>query len=1115
MGRLLVSCVVRSSSLLCLVVVLIVAGVPTASALEPGPEVVIASAIASASSDTGDPGRPAVASDGTNYLVVTCRSLGSPSGLIGVTVSPAGAILRTFQIAPLQCPVERVAVAFDGTNYLVAFVPGGSVLGIRVSPDGTVLDGPSGFTIAGTSGGETNSSPAVAFDGANYLVVWSRYRYPAAWDISAARVSPDGAVLDQFPVSTAAGDPKAPSVAFDGINYLVAWSTSGDSDVYGARLSPAGVVLDPTGIAISTASGFQGQPQITFGAENYFVVWIDFRSDPRFPSGYGHVFGARVSPEGVLLDGPPSSGGVPIHTTPHAKANPVVAFDGTNYLVAWQVGAYPAAPPVGIFAARVSPAGQLLDGPSDTGAVLVSAPPCTTCKLVNPSLASSGEASLLAWVNNSETFGTSKDVMGMSVCPAIALDEPASPCFGLASADYVPLAPGTTWTYRPDDGTDFTSTVLEATVDVNGVATRVVLDDRDTSEELYTNDAGGIRLHRTFDPRTFIPGLGTVPLTTTFQPPIQLTRATMRVGTTVRSSGSAVTNLVLPGVGVLVLSYTASATLRALETVTVPAGTFEVVRLEVTITLSGYGVSDTSTTVFFAARSLGVVRRTTTDAEGTESIELVDTSARPVLTVRRAGTGSGSVTSVPDGIACGGDCSETFTRGATVTLTATPASDSEFAGWSGGGCSGTGSCTVTLGAGAAVTATFTSRFATLTIERTGAGSGIVTGASGAIACGGDCAETLDRGTAVTLTAIPSSGSVFAGWRGGGCGGTGECTLTVTGDTVVTATFAPMMFALSVTLTGTGGGAVTSAPAGITCGSDCTETLASGTTVTLTAESAAGSVFAGWSGACSGIGPCMVTMAGDQTVTARFVADRPDLVVTGLTAGSATARAGGRASVTTTLENRGGVEARRPMVWYFLSHDVTKDPSDLVLGHVRLRPIAPDAAVTRPTSVLLPRGIAPGTYVVVACASALPTPAASVETDRCRASDTTVTVRGPDLVVEDVTLGASSVRAGGRLSVVTVVRNAGNQTAGSPVVQLYLSVDPDRGPGDRPLPGPRLTGALAPGARTTITAHTAVSPSTTPGSYFVIACVVDRVRAPGGDETRSCRPSAAPVSVTSP
>jgi hypothetical protein len=77
------------------------------------------------------------------------------------------------------------------------------------------------------------------------------------------------------------------------------------------------------------------------------------------------------------------------------------------------------------------------------------------------------------------------------------------------------------------------------------------------------------------------------------------------------------------------------------------------------------------------------------------------------------------------------------------------------------------------------------------------------------------------------------------------------------------------FDLTVSKSGTG--TVTSSPAGINCGTDCTESLASGMVVTLTASPSLGYNFSGWAGDCSGTGTCTVTMNSAKNVIANFTA----------------------------------------------------------------------------------------------------------------------------------------------------------------------------------------------------------------------------------------------------
>ncbi len=247
------------------------------------------------------------------------------------------------------------------------------------------------------------------------------------------------------------------------------------------------------------------------------------------------------------------------------------------------------------------------------------------------------------------------------------------------------------------------------------------------------------------------------------------------------------------------------------------------------------------------------------------------TPATFALTVTRDGTGSGMVTASPAGVDCGTTCSASYAEGTTVTLLAVPAHGSLFTGWS-GACSGTGACRVTMTGARSVTATFDrGSIYTLTVARDGTGSGMVTSSPAGVNCGTTCSASFAEGTSVTLHAVPAHGSLFYGWSGPCSGGTAACVVTMTAARSVTATFnLGSISTLDVTRSGTGIGTVTSSPAGVNCGTICSASFASDTTVTLTATAATGSSFSGWSGACAGTAPtCTVPMTTERAVTATF------------------------------------------------------------------------------------------------------------------------------------------------------------------------------------------------------------------------------------------------------
>ena len=188
---------------------------------------------------------------------------------------------------------------------------------------------------------------------------------------------------------------------------------------------------------------------------------------------------------------------------------------------------------------------------------------------------------------------------------------------------------------------------------------------------------------------------------------------------------------------------------------------------------------------------------------------------------------------------------------------------------------------------------------TLTVNRTGAGTGTVVSAPAGITCGSVCSRTFGAGAVVTLTATAAAGSVFTGWSGGGCSGTGSCVVTIAGATTVSAGFSVPTSTLAVTRTGSGSGTITSVPSGIGCPVTCAAAYAPGTRVTLTAQADLGSIFGGWSGGgCSGTGTCTLTLGADTTVTATFVFQSFVLSVSTVGSGSVSSNPGGISCGTT-------------------------------------------------------------------------------------------------------------------------------------------------------------------------------------------------------------------------
>ena len=249
-------------------------------------------------------------------------------------------------------------------------------------------------------------------------------------------------------------------------------------------------------------------------------------------------------------------------------------------------------------------------------------------------------------------------------------------------------------------------------------------------------------------------------------------------------------------------------------------------------------------------------------------------SAQRQLTISKTGTGSGTVTSSPAGISCGAACSAIFLLNQPVTLTTTPTTGSHFSGWSGADDCANGQVTMATALGC--TAQFDLIYYPLLVLFPGTGTGTVTSSPAGINCGTDCQEDYPAFTTVTLTATAQQGSTFNGWAGACSGNGATCQVTITELTGVTANFTALTPGTSNTLyvTSTGGGAVTSSPTGINCGTKCDADFDSAKVVTLTPNPDQGLTFNGWRGACTGTGTCQIPMTNDRAVMAAFGATYP-------------------------------------------------------------------------------------------------------------------------------------------------------------------------------------------------------------------------------------------------
>lgn len=207
---------------------------------------------------------------------------------------------------------------------------GNDIAAVRFNGNGTKLD--STARLVSTAVG-AQVSPAGSTDlGANTLVVWSDGRSGIGKDIYAARFNTGtGVVIDTngIAITTATADQLVPDVASNGTVALIVWQDrrNGGFDIYGALVASAGTVVTPD-IVISNATADQNRPAVTYDptSAQFIVVWSDNRS------GAADIYGARVTTAGVVLD----TTGVAVSAAVNGQFTPAIASTSTTTMAVWE-----------------------------------------------------------------------------------------------------------------------------------------------------------------------------------------------------------------------------------------------------------------------------------------------------------------------------------------------------------------------------------------------------------------------------------------------------------------------------------------------------------------------------------------------------------------------------------------------------------------------------------------------------------------------------------------------------------------------------------------------------------------------------------------------------------
>jgi hypothetical protein len=409
----------------------------------------------------GEGEAPAVAFDGTRFLVVWAQTTASTASLHGVRLMPSGVVV---DVNPVQLVASFPSLGsrspqlvYDGADFVLAWVQGSGLLRVvRVSPDLTVRDAPP--ISVGADAAEGAQTPALASDGDGFLVAWLQPNAAAGGPaVHAQRFAGDGMARAQPVIVDPAktGAASVLSAAFDGTGYTLAWSRgpSGEEDAVIARVDASGALLGgaklladtgeqwgptvaagggrnlvgwisdrslraivlgsdgatlapPTRVALSVAK--ETEPVVAANAAGFAVAWLDSRD-------------GRAGPYAALLDGnaaPFGSAGIRLSDDPYLRGSGVaLAAGGARYLVAWNANTY----------TQTTLRGRLIGGGVAAGPEVE----LSARNIREPAVAFGGGSYLVAGTYN--YFTTGSQIEALRVSEAGAVLDPTPLVLGSAS----------------------------------------------------------------------------------------------------------------------------------------------------------------------------------------------------------------------------------------------------------------------------------------------------------------------------------------------------------------------------------------------------------------------------------------------------------------------------------------------------------------------------------------------------------------------------------------------------------------------------------------------------------------------------------------------------------